>query len=449
MADQEQPVLIHLHLSDNGPVTEEEMEFADGSKATVLWKDVLREGEYPMSPGPGGATEEPMRVIAEGTSDPKTKTIAMSDLLFAHEDGAFKYVTIPTTHRDGVLDNTGYVPRPKGVRVVEKDGAKVFQAALGFTEPDIKGKVARGTIPDVSGGIFFGWRNKATKKVYPAAMKHVALTPTPFMQNLDPFKPVFASDDYSDVPDDTKVEVYEFADGDTSTGSEGAVSDNTANTAEIVWNEKDGGNWLRQQLEESLTPERDSAIEDGRPYQPRPSYYVQDVSQGKKLGLVTEYFKGDSTRYVVPFEVGDDGVKPAPSTRWVEVREAMIAASDDSTDDFMELSVDTLQEKLGLALSEQTGPSESRYRIDTVSLDNRARIVNRAKGKAWIANFAILPDGGVWLEDSEKWKSVDLTTGSGNTPSNGNVAQFSDDTLSKRVRDARKRRAALLSSSTS
>src|SRR5437868_5711725 len=136
-----------------------------------------------MTPTQGGAVERTLTVIAEGESSREQNIIAMSDLIESHKDGAFKYVTIPTSHKDGVLDNTGYVPQPTGLRVVEKDGAQVMQAALGFTEPDVKGKVQRGTIPDVSAGIFFNWLNKHKKKLYRAAMKHVALTPTPFMGN--------------------------------------------------------------------------------------------------------------------------------------------------------------------------------------------------------------------------------------------------------------------------
>lgn len=397
-------VLIHLHLSDSTPVEEEEITLADGSKAKVLWKDVLVEGEYPMSPTSTGASDAPMRVIAEGESDQATKTISMSDIIDGHKDGAFKYVTIPTKHRDDLLDNTGYVPRPDGVRVIEKRGKKVMQAALGFTEPDIKGKVERGTIPDVSAGIFFNWLNKHKKKRYPCAMKHVALTGVPFMGNLDGFPAIFASDD--EIPENTKVEIYDFSDeghffdtdnsNDTPSGDEGKV--------DVVWNEQDGAAWLSSQLSEALRP-TDQAPEDGRPYVPLPSYYVNDVSPAKSLALVEEYFKGDRTRYVIPFTVDGDEVKPAPSTRWVEVREAMVAASDKT---FEECSTHTLLERLTLALGEQVGKTDTVYRVDDITTDGRMRIVNRGLGKAWTAEYALFDDS-VWIAPTESWESIEAS----------------------------------------
>lgn len=458
---EEAGTFIHLHLSDNGPVTEEELELSDGSKAKVLWKDVLVEGEYPMSPGPDGATRKPMRVIAEGESDAASKTISMSDIIEAHEDGAFKYVTIPTSHRDGLLDNTGYVPRPKGVRIVEKNGKKVMQSALGFTEPEIKGKVERGTIPDVSAGIFFNWLNKHTAKRYRAAMKHVALTPVPFMGNLDPFPAVFASDDadirdkYSEIPEGTQVEVYDFADSTTDTENESVeldeVTENNTGTnddtkVDVVWNERDGASWLRSQIEETLRPT--PPPEDGRPYVPQPSYYVTDVSPTKNLALVEEFFKGDRVRYVIPFTVDGDDVKPAPATRWVEVREAMVAASDS---DFEELSGQKLRERLSVALSEQVGPSATVYRVDEISLDNRMRIVNNAKGKSWIAEFALLADNSVWVAPTEEWEAIEASDEPNDaqqpaSSKKATVVLSDDESPEAKVQAARQRRRQLLAS---
>ena len=74
---------------------------------------------------------------------------------------------------------------------------------------------------------------------------------------------------------------------------------------------------------------------------PRPYYEVLDVSR-EDTALVEEWFKGDRKRWVIPFTVGDNKVTISPATRWVEVREAMIAASDD----FDEKSYDTLAIKL-------------------------------------------------------------------------------------------------------
>jgi hypothetical protein len=433
---QDPPVLIHLHLSDSTPVEEEEITLADGKTAKVLWKDVLVEGEYPMSPSAGGATSDPMRVITDGSSDPATKTIAMSDLEASHAAGAFKYVTIPTSHKDTMLENTGYVPRPSGLRRVTKRGKTVLQAALGFTEPDIKGKVMRGTIPDVSAGIFFNWTNKAQAKLYPAAMKHVALTPVPFMGNLDPFPAVFAADE--EVPDNTTVEAYHLADEDT-----GGSSD-TGKTAEVVWNETASYGFIRAQIDGLLNPKREEA--ESVPYEPRPSYYCRDVSS-EDTALVEEFYKGEQKKWVIPFTRADDGtVSLAPSLRWVEVREAMIAASDTA---FEELASSTLREKLGIALSENLGHTDAVYRVQDVSLDNRARIVCAAKGAEWLAQFAVLDNGSVWLAPADRWERVStpVTTPKDEEqrPASSTSSVALTDDMEERLRAARQRRRQMLS----
>jgi hypothetical protein len=431
--EAEKPVLFHLHLSDTTPIDEEEITLADGKTAKVLWKDVLVEGEYPMSPSKDGATSTPMTVITDGESDVATKTISMSDLEFAHREAAHKYVTIPTTHRDQVLDNTGYVPQPDGLRRVTKRGKTVLQAALGFTEPDVKGKVQRGTIPDVSAGIFFNFMNKARKQRYRSSMKHVALTPTPFMGNLDPFPAVFASDD--DIPDDVTVEIYNLAD---TPETPAPASDNTGDTAEVVWDETSGMNWLRQRVQSALRP--DPPPDDGGavvPMQPRPYYWVEDLSGDK--ALVTEEFKGTSTRFVIPFKVADKSVELAPQTRWVEVKEAMIAASDDDAD-FRPAS--DVKNKLTLALGEQLGKTGFVYRVEDVSLDGRARVTCNAKGATWIARFAEHEDGSVHIEPSDQWETVKSPASKVSTPAASTVA-LSDDQLMSRVEEARKQRSLL------
>ena len=399
MPDQaDHPVLFHLHLADTTPIDEEEITLADGKTAKVLWKDVLVEGEYPMSPSKDGATHDPMTVITDGESDAASKTIAMSDLEFAHKDSAHKYVTIPTTHRDQVLDNTGYVPQPDGLRRVTKRGKTVLQAALGFTEPDVKGKVQRGTIPDVSAGIFFNFTNKARKKTYRSSMKHVALTPTPFMGNLDPFPAVFASDE--DIPDNVTVEIYNLAEED-----EGAGGGSDKGNAQVVWNEKLAASWVSKRIGEQLnpppTPEEQAAE---LPRVSRPSYYVQDISD-EDTALVEEFFKGKSTRFVIPFKREDDDITVAPSTRWVEVREAFIAASDT---DFEDTSV--VLEKLSFMLGEMLGKTDAVYRVDALSLDGRAHIVCRAKGREWIARYFQLADGSYWLAPAELWEEPPSTS---------------------------------------
>jgi hypothetical protein len=435
--ENEESILLHFHLSDDpGSVEEETITLADGTTAQVIWKDVLVEGTYPMSPGPTGAVAKPMTIKLDGESDYDSRTISMSDLMDAHEEGAFRYVTIPTRHKDEVLDNTGFVPRPDGLRVIQRDGKNVMQAALGFTEPDVKGKVKRGTIPDVSAGILFNFMNKAKQKVYRAAMKHVALTGVPFMGNLEPFKPIFASDD--EIGPINRVEFYQLADEDSTPAGSGGANDSTGgNQAEIVWNEQDSFNWVRNEIEAALRPDEEPA-EDGRPLMPRPSYYVEDVSR-TNTALVTEYFRGDRTRWVIPFTVEENKVTIGPQTRWVEVREAMVAASDD----FEEGSFDTLRERLSVKLAEIVDSNV--YGIDNVSLDRRARITGK-DGAAWIAEFSVGVGGEVDIAPPHQWEKVEASTTltDDQTSDDNSVVHLEDDSLEGRLRSARRKRRLLV-----
>lgn len=396
----EKPLLIYLHFSDASSLGDEgELELADGSKAQVIWKDVLVEGEYPLTPGASGPIKRKLTVVAEGNSSREDNIVAMSDLIDAHEDSAFKYVTIPVTHKDGVLDNTGYVPRPKGLRVTEKtvegEQKKVMQAALGFTEPDVKGKVQRGTIPDCSAGIFFDWLNKHKNKRYRSAMKHVALTPTPFMGNLDPFPAVFASD--PDIEGEVQVQHFMFDDG-----TEANTDD--ANKGDIVWHEKLAMRNTLNQIDVALNP-KPLAVEGESelPVAPRPFYMTHDISHDDNA-LVEEIFKGQQRRWVIPYTRDSEGVVAlAPATRWVEVREAMIAASDD---DFDTITVNALQTRLSSELVKVFGLDSDKFEIDDISLDQRVRISNTETGSKYLAKFAVLTDKSVFIEPSHSWERV-------------------------------------------
>lgn len=313
-----------------------------------------------------------------------------------------------------------------------------MQAALGFTEPDVKGKVQRGTIPDCSAGIFFNWLNKHKNKRYRAAMKHVALTPTPFMGNLAPFAPVFAADEEIDA-DNLTVQHFMFAEGE-----EDDSNPTTGKTAEVIWIENKSLNGLRRKLEEQLNPKREVSAEDDVPMPVTASYYVEDVSNDNNA-LATEYSKGRSTRFVIPFSVEDNGdVSVAPATRWMEVKEAMIAASDDF------VSSSSARERLQAQLKETYGDDAKLLAAD-VSFDQRLKIVNGKTGAEYVTSFALLSDDSVFIEPSAQWERVKapdkqvqpVDTASPNVALSDNQPDTS--TPEGRVEAARQRRQRLLS----
>ena len=383
------PNVVEINFSSRDEGVEDRV----GDKK-IIWKDILSEGKIEIAPIPGNDKKLPFTVLASGTSEPDKLKISLTDLVESYRDSAFKYVSIPDGHPkkgDSAFNNTGFV---EGLRIVKKRGKHLLQAALGFTEPDKADKVKRGTVPDVSSGIFLNYTRKSDAKQFPVSLNHVALTKFPIDQNLDRFKPIYASDDEiglsEDGFDDFTIAVAFFADEEES--------DTT--TAEVVWNEKDGTNWLREALTAALTPDPPSAIEDGRPYVPRPSYYVNDLSQSKGVALVEEYFKGDRTRYVIPFKVDGDNVSPAPAIRWTEGRDALVAAGED----FGDVSIGKINQGIKLALEEMFGGEEGKkYKISETSYDKQV-LINDPDNNVFLADFEIASGGLVLLAPVDEWE---------------------------------------------
>lgn len=396
--DDNQLPILELFFSSTEPSEVE----GEGDKK-LIWKDILREGEFAITPGRGKRV--PFQVIPEGQSSVTERIISMSELEEAFEDQAFEHVGIPLADSKGshdnaneLMNNAGYV---KKLRRKVKDGVTYLQAGLGFTEPDIKGKVQRGSIPNVSSGIYFNHVRKADAKQFPVALNHVLLTKNPWINKLEPFKEILASDENPDP----EFEAYQFAEGE----------DDDSKTVEVVWDDKDGSRWLTSKLQETLNPEN-SAIDDGRPQTATASYYVEDVSPIRNLALVQENFRGVNSKFLIPFTRSEDAVEPAPNIRWTQVREAMIAASDGAIDDpflladrrkkFTEMSADKVREKVEIALSDMLGKDARKYQVAEVALDNRCLIVDKENLVSFAADFSLSSDGAVFLSVSSEWERL-------------------------------------------
>jgi hypothetical protein len=189
----DQAVLNEIIFS--GEATEE-----DG----LVWKDILRTGQWTHTPTGGGIVKKELRIVDEGESDPANGIISLAEVYRNFNEGAVPYVTVPLSddtndHKNIARLNTGFVRKLKLV----KDGAVTkLRAGIDFTEPDVKGKVLRGTIPDVSAGIPFGVTRRSDNKFFGAVLDHVCLTRKPFIDKLSPFG-LAASDGDDDLPVET------------------------------------------------------------------------------------------------------------------------------------------------------------------------------------------------------------------------------------------------------
>src|SRR5580765_1458914 len=418
--------------------TEAGIEDKAGDKK-IIWKDILREGEFPVAPGRKRKT--PFKIVPTGKSSVTNDliTISMAEILQAHDDKAFESVTIPLRHPkpgddQDVLNNSGYV---EALRIAKKNGKHVMQAGLGFTEPDVGDKVRRGTIPNVSSGILFDFVRKSDEKKFPVALNHVCLTKQPWIDGLDQFKRVYASDEAID--DDLNIEVVDL--DEAASSGDGGGGSTEPDKAEIVWNEQTSYQWVRNEVQASLepTPPGDPSV----PQMPQPMYAVEDISRDD-TALVTEYFRGDRKRWVIPFELGDNKVTVAPATRWVEVREAMIAASDGP---FEDKSYGKLLEKLGVELSENLGEVGKSFSIEEVSTDGRVMIKDTVSEATFLASFTELGDH-VFLSGTSDWESITapVEPKPEPTPAPSTFSMVDEGTPEGRVAAARQRRQLLLSS---
>jgi hypothetical protein len=426
----------------------------------VLWKDLMAEGMVARTPGL--KEKIPFKVIATGRSSSRDGniTVSMSDLIESFDAKAFQDVTIPDGHPkpdrvlpdgrvikgDSALNNTGYV---RGLRVVKKrvkrpsgDGPEihVLQAGLGFTEPDVAAKVKRGTVPNVSAGVFFDFVRKHDDRYFRAALNHAALTKQPWMQDLEPFQRAY------------------FAEGDTEYEFTPLLLDDDnpddTKTAKVIWKDEVASGFVRDSLSKALNPQpspEEMAV--GVPERPRAFYYVSDVTHNEpNLAQVEESYRGKTTRWVVPYTQDDNGaVTPSPQTHWQEGTMAMIAASDDdeTVASFEQNTLDRVRDRLVVALGDMFGDKHSLV-IGTVSTDGRALVRNSATGAEHLARYREVGSH-AYFADTASWTTVKLPLSNGNkkdTPAAAptTVVTLDVSTPEGRVAAARQRRASLVMS---
>lgn len=161
----------------------EPLQLDDGDDS-LIWAPILRSGMLATRPGPNGEkVREPLVFVPGIASDPR-KEIGLQNLYDSFKSNAVQHVTIPTTHENGVLDNTGYIVDVKIVDSKKRPGEKVLMGAHRFTEPEVKEKVQRGSVANRSCGILYDHVNTETGEHYDQALEHVALTNKPWVTGM-------------------------------------------------------------------------------------------------------------------------------------------------------------------------------------------------------------------------------------------------------------------------
>lgn len=159
----------------------QELRLAPESKDGLVWKAICKTGTLALSPGPGQVdVEKPLDLTPDLFASVKT----------GFDEKAIEHVTIPETHGNGVLENTGVVRNLEVRSSNDPDdpaGTQVLWAGMDFTEPDVRAKAERGSILNTSVGLKFNYRRKRDGKHFPVVLEHVALTNQPWVDGLAPF----------------------------------------------------------------------------------------------------------------------------------------------------------------------------------------------------------------------------------------------------------------------
>jgi hypothetical protein len=203
LADSVMPTL--LNLDEDGKSFSLEVFVRDGlgEPATVeadgglIWAPILRSGMLAMRPGPNGEkVHEPLVFVPGKASDPR-KEIGLQNLLDNFNAGAIQHVTIPTTHENDVLSNTGFIKAMKIVPSTKRPGEMVLAAGHDFRNPDVRKQIELGTIANRSCGIVYDYVDTDTGVKYDQVVDHVALTNRPWVRGMTAYGDAQSEDDFS------------------------------------------------------------------------------------------------------------------------------------------------------------------------------------------------------------------------------------------------------------
>lgn len=189
----------------------------------LIYKTIFREGTWKYSPGPGQKPNpKPLTVVADGTSNRENLVISMAEIKENFEKGVKDSVTVPLNHDNRPHENTGYIKNLKFD--TDAQGRKVLKAGFEFTEPDIKDRAMRGSIPGTSGGVLFDYIHKEKGDKFNAVLDHVALTPNPWLNGMEPFG----------MSNADNLQIIGFSEEIEESGGDNDVSDEKDKKDEVV-----------------------------------------------------------------------------------------------------------------------------------------------------------------------------------------------------------------------
>jgi hypothetical protein len=305
----------------------------------LIWAPILRSATLAMRPGPKGKERSPLIFVAGHAAD-SSKEIGLQDLVDAFDDRAVEHVTIPETHSNGTLENTGTIVRMKIADSTMRPGEKVILAGHKFTEPDVEGKVVRGSVLSRSCGILHNYENTETGKAYPHVIEHVALTNRPWVPGMEPYGQDYFSEGREIVPmllsEEIVVPAPEKSDPAVifSTSIPEEQLERELKLADVKWGDEPSLNDIQRQLYKVLRKMGES------PDQDEPSIYfsVMDITPTKALvNMGYGDIGGDDDAWVIPYSIDAEGVLHLSDFSQWDVVEKKWVADDDAAQDKAEV----------------------------------------------------------------------------------------------------------------
>jgi len=184
-----------LEFSDSAVLTEIFSEspllLSSGEGDDVIWAELIHTGEWALTPDPvtKQPAERPLRV--ELDSD-RPRVVSLKKIVDHFRSGAVENVTVPLSHANHPLENTGFI---KDLKIVETEpGKHSLMGAFDFRDPDVKSKIKTGTIAGRSIGVLFNHRDKRSGRVWDQVLDHVALTNRPWITGMKPFGVALSED---------------------------------------------------------------------------------------------------------------------------------------------------------------------------------------------------------------------------------------------------------------
>lgn len=300
----------------------------------LLWSPIGMENQWAMRPdGKGGKTHAPLKLVA-GSSLNQRRQIGMKDIVDNFNDGAVEMVTIPTTHNNGPLENTGYVEKLALVDgKVKGKTVKILMAGERYTDKLAEQKVLEGSTPGRSMGLLYDYQRTDTAKTYSVALEHVALTSKRWLRGMPKLRrPLSAPDEISTVSLALSDEGPSEIDLETMLSEAVSDDDPTDFLAEpvIQWSHEDSPEWLRQQVNDILRVARQEKLSkrksaDVNIYveESLPHYRCQEAKPGQ--ALIADGYGDGSNFWVAAITVTDGKVSLADFKDWTSTKQVWVA----------------------------------------------------------------------------------------------------------------------------